>query len=379
MGKIIFRHYRAGDEKQLANLFNLAFRRSVIKRTPSSWLWRYVNSPGFEPQMCQIAEDIDKKKIIGAILVNLIEKITIDQKEYLVADINDVSTHPDYIKRGIATKLMENSIRYMKEKGCDFSILSTGLKNFARSKLYQKFGYFDIEKEYIYFQIPDTFQLSRNIFGITFFYPIFFVLSYLPRFLNRLRIKFKSFFKDFSYEINQNSKHFEYMDAINKISPKIYDGYSNYNKAKVIWARIKVPTEEQSPTYIIIKKDGKIVGGSVFTHQESYAYRHKLKLCIGIIHEIFLDSDIFNNTNNLYFGYIYLIDKIIKAATRRHLAVLVYESSLKAGYLNRAFKGMQFLRIQNDVVMIKELKTNLKFPKCKKPLYLPTYISLGVP
>ena len=378
MVNIIFRNYKEGDEKQLADLFNHAFKRSVVIRTPDGWLWRYVRSPGFEPKMCQIAEDIDKKKIVGTILVNLIEIRPFGQKKYIIADINDVSTHPDYTKRGIATQLMENSVKYMNEKGCDFSMLSTGLKGFARSKIYQKFGYFDIEKEYYFVQIPNVIQLIRDFFGFAFFFPILFILSYLPRILNRLRIKFKNFLKDFSYQINYNTNHYEYMSAINRISPNNYEGFPGYDHLKFNWARIKVPKNHNKPTYIIVKKKNKIVGGAVITHQYVKAIRSKLKLRLGIIHEIFLDEGLFNNSHKIYFAYIYLIDKIIEAAMQRHLGALLYTSSLNADYLNKAFKGMSFFRIQNDVVMVKELKKNLKFPKLKKPLFIPTYLTLGV-
>ncbi|MFW9877520.1 MAG: GNAT family N-acetyltransferase, partial [Candidatus Thorarchaeota archaeon] len=325
------------------------------------------------------SEDIDNKKIIGAIFVNLIESIPIGHKKYLMADINDVSTHPSYTKMGVATKLMENSINYMKNKGCDFSILCTGVKDFARSRLYQKFRYFDLEKEYFFVAIPNIIQIVRNLFGAAILFPVFFVIAYLPRFLNRLKIKFKSFFKDFSYEINYNKHHFEYMNSINRINPKNYDGYPIYDESKLTWARINVPSEEQKPTYIIIRKSEKIIGGSVITHQNLEFHKYRLKLRLGLIHEIFLDKDTFPDPTNLYLGYIYLIDKIIKAATQRYLAALFYISSLKADDLNRAFKGTCFFRIQNDVIMIKELKKNLKFPKHKKPFFLPTYVSLGVP
>lgn len=378
MVNIIFRHYREGDEKQLADLFNRTFKRSVVIRTSTGWHWRYVRSPGFEPKMCQIAEDVDKKNIVGTILVNLIETRPLDKKEYLIGDINDVSTHPDYTKKGIATQLMENSIKYMKEKGCDFSMLSTGLKGFARSKIYQKFGYFDIEKEYFFVQILNVIQLVRDFFGFAFLFPILFILSYLPRILNRLRIKFKTFLKDFSYEINHNTKHFEYMSAINRIGPSNYEGYPGYDQFKFNWARIKVPTNHNKPTYILVKKKSKIVGGAVITHQYVKAINYRLKLRLGIIHEIFLDESMSSNSYNINLAYIYLIDKIIKAATQRHLGVLLYTSSVNANYLNKAFKGMSFFRIQNGVVMAKELKKNLKFPKLKKPLFIPTYLTLGV-
>ncbi|MFX1378298.1 MAG: GNAT family N-acetyltransferase [Promethearchaeota archaeon] len=378
MVDIIFRHYREGDEKQLAELFNQAFKRSVVIRTSTGWHWRYVKSPGFEPEMCQIAEDVDRNIIVGAILVNLIETRPFGQKKYLIGDLNDVSTHPNYTKRGIATKLMENSIDYMKKKGCDFSMLSTGLRSFARTNIYQKFGYFDLEKEYYFVQIPSAVQLIRNFLGFAFLFPIVLTLSYLPRFLNRLRLKFNNFLKDFSYEINHNTKHFEFMNSINRISPKIYEGYPRYDHLKFNWARINVPANNNRPTYIIIKKGGEPVGGAVITHQLIKAHKYGLKLRLGIIHEIFLNKSTFNNFYNHYLGYVYLVDKILKAATHRHLGILLYTSSFNANYLNQAFRGMSFFKIQNDVIMVKELKKNLKFPKLKKPLFIPTYLTLGV-
>ena len=105
MTTIIFRNYRKGDEQGLAEIFNIAFHQGGggFVRTPKSWLWRYVQSPGFEPEMCQIAEDVEKNKIIGAVYANLIETIQLNSENYLVGDINDVSCHPDYAKRGVAT------------------------------------------------------------------------------------------------------------------------------------------------------------------------------------------------------------------------------------------------------------------------------------
>jgi ribosomal protein S18 acetylase RimI-like enzyme len=378
MEDIIFRHYKPGDEGQLADLFNQAFKRSIVIRTPTNWHWRYVKSPKFEPEMCQVAEDIKKKKIVGAILVNLIEMRPFNQKTYLIGDINDVSTHPDYVNRGIASKLMENSVKYMNKKGCDFSMLSTGLKGVARSKIYKKFGYFDLERHCYFIQIPNSFSLLRSFFGFAFFYPAFFTISYLPRILSKLRIKIKKILKDFSYEINHNKNHNDYLDAINKISPKNYEGYPGYDYSKFKWARVEVPSNHNKPTYIIIRKSGKIVGGAVITHQNIRAWKYRLKLRIGILHEIFLDEDIFIRSKDISLGYMYLIDKIIRAANHRSLGVLLYASSLNAKYLNQAFKAMSFFKIQNDVIMVKELKHDIKFPKLKKPLFIPTYLALGV-
>jgi ribosomal protein S18 acetylase RimI-like enzyme len=380
MVDLIFRHYRKGDEEQLVNLFNIAFQRGGgTVRTPKNWQWRYIESPGFEPEMCQIAEDKDNNKIVGAVYVSLIETITLGQDKYLIADINDVTTHPDYREIGIATKLMEMSHDYMEKKGCDFAILSTGFKGIARSKLYQKFKYIDIQRGILFVQCPNLVQLIRDILGFFILFPVIFTLSYLPRFLNRMKIRLNYFFKDFSYEINNYTNHFEYMNAANRICSKYYEGYPEYDKSKFLWARIKIPAKRQRPTYIIIRKKGKIIGGSILTHQNIYSFKYGIKIRIGVIHEIFLEKSIFTNSKNLYLGYIYLIDKIMRAATQRPVGVLIYRSTFKDKDLNQAFKGMNFFSIKDSVIMIKELKPNLKFPQIKKPLFCPTYVSLGAP
>ena len=381
MENIIFRHYREGDEKQLVDLFNVAFQQNGVGfvRTPKNWIWRYLQSPGFEPEMCQIAEDVDKKKIVGAVYANLIEEVPIGGKKYLVGDINDVSCHPDYTRKKIATRLMEMAFNYMKRKGCDFSMLLTGINGKARKFIYKRLGYIDFEKDYIFIQFPNIPHLIKNIYGMSFFFPALFLLSYFPRFLNRIRIMFKTSFNNVSYEINYYKKHAEYMRMANKLIPKHHDGYPRYSNSKFKWARIKVPATQNKPTYIIMKKEGIIVGGAVITHQNIYSFKFGIKIKIGIIHEIFIDEDKFDKIRDVHLAYVYLIDKIMKAATHRSLGLLLCISSIEDYTLNKAFKGMNFLKFQSNVVMLKVLKENLKIPQIKKPLFLPTYLSIGVP
>jgi hypothetical protein len=67
----------------------------------------------------------------------------------------------------------------------------------------------------------------------------------------------------------------------------------------------------------------------------------------------------------------------MRAATHRKLGLLLYISSFKNLTLNQAFEKMHFFKILNDIIMVKELKKDLKFPKLNKPLHVPTYVSLG--
>ncbi|MFX1267948.1 MAG: GNAT family N-acetyltransferase, partial [Promethearchaeota archaeon] len=93
MVNIIYRHYQKGDDEQLADLFNRAFQMNGFGfvRTPKNWKWRYFNSPGFEADMIQIAEDIENNKIVGMICVNPVEKVNLTGITYLTGNINDVA------------------------------------------------------------------------------------------------------------------------------------------------------------------------------------------------------------------------------------------------------------------------------------------------
>ena len=141
MVKIIYRNYRAGDDEQLADLYNQAFQMAGfnVLRTAKNWNWRYIQSPNFEPEMIHIAENIENRKIVGALCANLIEELSFKDKKYLIGDINDVICHPSYTKRGIAKTLMENAINYLKKKNCDISMLAADDGYFPREKIYPKY------------------------------------------------------------------------------------------------------------------------------------------------------------------------------------------------------------------------------------------------
>ena len=381
MGSIIFRHYQDGDDKQLADLYNRSFQTNGagLIRTPKNWNWRYVQSPDFEPEMIQIAEDIEKNKIVGSVHVSLVERVIIDDQILLNGEINDVVCHPEYMRQGIAKRLLKNAIKYMTKKKCDISILTADYSGFPRKKLYLKEGYKDYDREKMFIQFPNILNLLHDFYGFAFLTPIFLIISYIPRLLYRLILKSKPFFDDVSYEIVRNKKHFKYMDALNRIIKPQYVGFHPYTRKKYMWARINVPSKRHELTYIIMKKNNEIIGGAAFNTANIYGFNYGLKFKVGIIHEIFLDKNKFADERKLHYGYTYLLDKLLKGATRRFAGgIIVFASSLDKS-LHQALRAVKFLGFKGASVMLKILKKDLKIKKLTKPLYIPTHVSLSIP
>jgi len=381
MGDIIYRHYKPGDEERLADLFNLAFPMELggYVRTPKSWIWRYAQSPNFEPEMCQIAEDSDTNLIVGVIYVNLVEDIIIGGKNYLTGELNELATHPEYSHRGIAKYLIDMAEEYMKKKGCDISIFNTDEKGIARERLFLKRGYYDLGRYYGFLNVANPIKLIRDLPMFAGFLPIFLFSSYIPRLINRVRIRRNIFFNAISSTVEHNRGHIEYMEAANRIIPKYYDGFPLYNKGKIFWARVRVPSKRHEPTYIKLKRNNKILGGATLTFFNIYSFKYGVKIRVGLIHEIFLDEHQFDNQKNLHLGYTYIIDRIMKAATRRFIGVLLYQSDSKNKFLHKALISMNFPKFAGEVIMIKLLKKTIKKLNVKKSFYIPTYVSRGFP
>ena len=152
MVNIIYRNYQNGDEEQLADLYNKAFQMNGpgYLRTKENLNWRYIQYPGFESGMIQIAEDIDNNKIVGAVYVNPVEKVRLNGEICLIGSINDVSCHPRYIRKGIASNLMKMAMEYMKKTECMFDIIiadiSDPIEEGPALKIYTK-GFYTLVKK----------------------------------------------------------------------------------------------------------------------------------------------------------------------------------------------------------------------------------------
>lgn len=71
-------------------------------------------------------------KVVGAIVAWLL----VDE-----AHIATIATHPDFRRRGVASKLLTHALRMMMNEGALTSVLEVRQSNLAAQEMYRKFGY----------------------------------------------------------------------------------------------------------------------------------------------------------------------------------------------------------------------------------------------
>jgi len=378
---IIFRYYQKGDARQLAKLYNIAFQMNGFGfiRTAKSWLWRFNNAPNFEPESIRIAEDLKERKIVGAVHVSLIEPLMINGKKILCGEINDVACHPKYIKRGIAKGLMEEAISYMKQKGCDASILSADVKGIARQKIYLRLGYIDMIDVNIRVNFPNILKLLKDMPILAFFFPILFMFSKFSRVLYHFLFKINKSFKNISYLIEFNKGHSKFYEYARKLISRYHDFYPFYSDSKINWLRKNVPSRRFHPIYVYIKKDSDIIGGACLNYVNIYNFKYGMKIRFGIVHDLFIDKSVFLNEKELFHGYMFLIGKIMKAANKAKIGLLSIPVCSNDKILNISLKTSCFIKYSSLTLMIKTFNDKIKRLSLKKPALVPSYVLFAYP
>jgi ribosomal-protein-alanine N-acetyltransferase len=79
--------------------------------------------------------------------------------------ILNLSVHPDYRKRGVATALVEDAVEELKLKACRFVYLEVRASNYAAKKLYKGFGFsvVGVRKNYYVAPLEDAVIMMLEI------------------------------------------------------------------------------------------------------------------------------------------------------------------------------------------------------------------------
>lgn len=97
------------------------------------------------PTCIMYAEEVGE--LIGMTFV-FIRDIQFENKTLKLGGIGCVATHRDYRRKGVATKLLRQAFKIMKNDGVDISLLCTNIEKFG--SLYQSVGFFPLEKPYFF-------------------------------------------------------------------------------------------------------------------------------------------------------------------------------------------------------------------------------------
>ncbi len=94
--------------------------------------------------------------IIGYICVNYI----IDEGHIL-----NLAVHPDFRRRGIATKLFEDVLNELKEIDCRYLYLEVRVSNLEARKFYEHLGFrvMGVRKDYYTYPIEDAVTMMRRL------------------------------------------------------------------------------------------------------------------------------------------------------------------------------------------------------------------------
>lgn len=107
-----------------------------------------------EQTICCVAE---KNGIIVGVMLGTVNSDYEYFKEKNYADLCVLYVHPNHHKKGIATKLKEEFIRFIKSKGFDKYVIGVLKENYNARKVYERWGgkldeytqgYIKLDKEY---------------------------------------------------------------------------------------------------------------------------------------------------------------------------------------------------------------------------------------
>ena len=92
----------------------------------------------YQPKIVQILAYIDDK-LVGWAGVHIVEQKYNGKK--IKFGGYGIGTHPDWQRKGIASKVAQKAMQFLKDKGCDIGFLSVDPENKGSIKLHQKNGF----------------------------------------------------------------------------------------------------------------------------------------------------------------------------------------------------------------------------------------------
>lgn len=108
------RTFEHGDELLLPEVSNRSYaNRMALRRNPQEWVWRFIQSPHFDPEGVIIAEE--HRKIVGYLVATPAVARIFDRTIRLTIGTN-LCVLPQYRWKGTAAAMIEQLLSYVKKK-----------------------------------------------------------------------------------------------------------------------------------------------------------------------------------------------------------------------------------------------------------------------
>ncbi len=384
LNSLKYRHYQPGDERGLANLFNRAFQTNGAGniRVTKSQRWRYPQNPHFDARQINLCEDPASGQIVGAIMSEAHE-ILIRGAPMVMGTINDVSTDPTYMRRGIARKLLDMANDYFIEHKIDHSMLVADPRGHPRKYLYLPDGYFDFMGLRALAGFPSVAMLAGR--DLPFFIglsPIVVAAKYSKLILRKLQALKLNLTRDYHIETRHTPKTpaWDFWDAWKTTGLKYYDWFLPCNREYWKWARVRVPYRMFRPTHVMLRhgdENGDIMAGATLTLQPIHSFQFQIS--VANLKDFFVDFSKFPRDieTRVHLMDLFVI-QLLKAAAERRASLLLFMAPENDQFAINSFRRVGFLPVPAGVVMVKHRRdSRLETPR--KPLYIPPNEAMGFP
>jgi GNAT superfamily N-acetyltransferase len=291
------RNYQPGDENQIIDLFNAAFGQNnfFTPRTVEFWIWRYLKKPGFDPKGIFLAEKEDR--IISSV-VETMRKAKFGEKTLHLGVIDDVSTQPELWGKGLASKLLEEAIKYAEQKKLDGLALFADPEGNAR-KIYLSHGFVDTKRFHFYTKILYQKEPQENL-------------------------------KDFTEKFNRAYSRFE--------------GFHPLSIDELSWKLLEPSKVFPSETWIAKKEEG-IIGGGTLRIRKIIAYGTELNSAL--LENVFtLDRNDMNTAKNVLL-------KLVDQARAKECPIALSIISSNCDFESKLLESTGFAKVSDEVEMIR--------------------------
>ncbi|MEX2752075.1 MAG: GNAT family N-acetyltransferase [Candidatus Freyarchaeota archaeon] len=313
------RNYQPGDEVQINSLFNAAFGRNSVftPRSLDFWVWRYLEMPGFDPKGVFLLE---KGGRIVSSVIETFRKAKLGEEVLNLGVIDDVSTQPELWGKGLASKLLVESIKYAEQKSLDGLTLYADPEGHAR-KIYLKYGFADAKNFHFYIK---TLTQDEHLIGEG--------KSERKHNGGVLNLLTKENLKEYAEKFN---KAYTRMEAFYPLSIDVLN-----------WRLFESEKAFPSQTWIF-RSNQEIRGGGTLRIREIVAFGSKLKTAL--LEYMFTTKPKDASTAKI------ILSKLLEEAKRKGCPMALCIISSNCDFESKLLESSGFSKVSEDIQMIKPL------------------------